>query len=210
MVGPMGTWKPSKGYSFYGSADYIFWYVKRQPLPANLSLSLSDPNNVPSLHTKGDSGGRFFVGSWLTDRQDLALEGGYFFLGSGTSNNAQIFPGSAVSNRPIFDGINSESTLLSATTNFMGAEANLRYQACRWDFSGADCPPNRRTSGHFDLLGGFRFADLSESLLLNNTTQFGTAPVLLSNATLATSDSFGTHNHLFAGQLGADAAYHLA
>lgn len=205
LVTPPGTWKPSKGYNFYGSADYLFWFVKHQTLPANIALSLSDPNFVPQLPYQRDNGGRFFVGAWLNDRQTLALEGGYFFLGTRTSTFAQNLPGSALANRPIFDGINSETTFLAASTTFMGAEANVRYQALHWDFSGTNCPPSRRLTGHLDLLSGFRYADLSENLLLNNNTQFGTAPVLLSNATLATSDLLGTHNHFYGGQIGAEA-----
>ena len=204
LVTPPGTWKPSKGYSFYGSADYLFWFVKHQTLPANISLSLSDPNDVPQLPYQRDNGGRFFVGAWLNDRQTLGFEGGYFFLGTRSSVFEQNLPGSPLANRPIFDGITSESTFLAASTTFMGAEANLRYQALQRDFSAADCPASRRITGHLDLLTGFRYADLSEDLLINNTTQFGAAPVLLSNATLASSDLFGTHNHFYGGQIGAE------
>ena len=68
------------------------------------------------------------------------------------------------------------------------------------------CQSSDAASDHLDLLVGFRYADLSEDLLLNNSTQFGTAPVLLSNATLTTSDMFGTHNHFYGGQIGAEAA----
>src|SRR5205823_6299455 len=49
--------------------------------------------------------------------------------------------------------------------------------------------------------------DLSENLTLNSSTQFGAAPALLSGALVTTSDSFGTHNHAFAGQIGTDAGF---
>jgi hypothetical protein len=200
MVRPVGTWKPSKGYCFYGSADYLYWWTKAQPLPGNLSLSLSSPNSVPELTAQGHNGGRFFVGTWLSARQDLGVEAGYFFLGTVTSNNAQNFPGSAVSNKPIFDGIVSESNLLSSRNSLWGSEVNLRYEWWRT----RDAGETSALAAYLDFLGGFRYVDLSENLAINSSTLFGTAPVLLSNAQLTTSDSFGTHNHFFAGQIGAE------
>jgi len=201
MAGPVSTWKARKGYNFYGSAEYLFWWVKGQPLPADLSLSLSDPNDVPELSAHGLNGGRFFLGGWLNDRQDLSVEAGFFFLGSRTFNNAQTFPGSPLDARPIFSGILSESSLLSTSTNLWGTEGNVRYQALKFT-----CGPG---DGFVDLLAGFRFVDLSESVTINSNTTFATAPVLLSDAMITTSDYFGTHNQLCAGQIGADAGLAL-
>src|SRR5207253_1911894 len=59
----------------------------------------------------------------------------------------------------------------------------------------------------FDLLMGFRYADLSEGLAVNGTTVFAANQPQLGGATVTTSDSFGTHNHLFGGQIGADAGF---
>jgi len=199
LVGPIGTWKPLKGYKLYGSADYLFWFMKAQPIPGNLSLSVSQPSSVPQPPENGQSGGRFFLGTWLNDRQDLGVEAGYFFLGTRSASNSQTFPGSNLSNKPIFQGIDSESAQLSSSTKLWGAEANARYQIWR-----GICDESHRISGYLDFLGGFRYMDLSEGLTIDSSTKFSTAPVLLSNATLTTSDSFGTHNNYYAGQLGFD------
>src|SRR5947209_8163851 len=65
----VGNWKPRKGYTFYGSAEYLFWWMKGQTLPGGLSLSLSDPGAALDLTTRGISGRRFFVGMWLDENQ---------------------------------------------------------------------------------------------------------------------------------------------
>jgi hypothetical protein len=205
LVGPVGTWKPSKGYRYYATAEYILWWAKAQTLPPGLTLTLSNPTAVPQLTATGESGGRFFIGTWLTDRQDLAIEGGYFFLGTRPRNTSQTFPGVAITQKPIFDGIVSESSVLGTSTTLWGAEANVRYQIWRYNYDGQRRDGNPNLTARLDLLGGFRFVDLSESLTIGNTTQFGVAPVLLSDTTLTTNDSFGTHNHFYAGQIGADA-----
>jgi hypothetical protein len=209
MVGPVGNWKPTKGYSFYGTAEYLLWWVKAQTLPANLPLSLSSPNTVPELTSQVHSGDRFFVGIWLSDQQDLSAEAGYFSLLPRTADNSQNFGPSPITMLPTFAGIDKESVLVSSSTSFWGAEANLRYQIWRSnrDSFGQDRPSTDSSAltSHLDVLGGFRFVDLSEALTLRNSTLFSTAPVALSNALLTTSDTFGTHNHVFAGQIGADA-----
>jgi hypothetical protein len=209
LVGPVGTWKPSKGYWFYGSADYLFWWVKGQPLPSNLSLSLSSPTTVPDLTAHGLDGGRFFLGMWLSERQDLGVEAGYFFLGARTATETQNFPGSAITQKPIFDGIAAEMSQITSSATLWGSEANVRHEWWRTTLGasepGASATGHAHPSLHLDFLGGFRYVDLSENLTINSSTQFGTAPVLISNALVNTSDSFGTHNHLFAGQIGAEA-----
>ncbi len=196
LVGPEGTWKPRKGYQIYGTAEYIYWKVQGQPLPGNLSLSVANATPAPQLESHGLNGGRFFLGAWLNDNQELAFEAGYFFLASRPTSNVQTYPGSALANIPIFDGILSESSVVSSSTNLWGSEANLRYQICKFN--------RGSVTGYIDLLAGFRYVDLSESLNISSTTAFGPAPVLLSDATIVTYDSFGTHNHFFAGQLGID------
>ncbi len=80
LVGPESTWKTRKGYTVYGSLEYLYWHTKAQPVPTGLSLSLSDPNTLPQTSSQGLSGARVLLGTWLTDRQDWAFEGGYFFL----------------------------------------------------------------------------------------------------------------------------------
>lgn len=199
----VGNWKPRKGYTFYGSAEYLFWWLKGQTLPDGLSLSVADPNAAADLTTRGTSGGRFFFGMWLDERQSKALEAGYLFVGRRNSTSAQTFPGSAVANQPFFAGISSETASLDTSSGIWGAEANGRWQA--WRTPGANDASVTGPTASLDLLIGFRYLDLSEGLTINNATRFTPGAVLLSDAALTTSDTFGTHNHIFAGQIGADA-----
>ncbi len=201
MVKTDSGWKPVRGQKLYGSAEYLFWLVKAQPLTGNLSLSISTPNQVPQLHSDGLNGARFTVGAWLNPTHDVALEGNYLFLHQKNDKTAQTFPPVQIVVKPIFDGVVTESANVSSASSFQGAELNVRHQACTFDWSTHDCPGLR---GRLDFLGGFRFADLSENLSIGGTTIFGTAPVLLADTTITTTDVFGTHNHLFAGQFGFD------
>ena len=145
LVTPPGTWTPRKGYSFYGSADYLFWYLKHQTLPTTISLSLSDPNDVPKLPYQRDSGGRFFVGTWLNDRQDWAFEGGYFFLGTRDKDISQTALVLAALQQADFRRHQLGNDLLDGlSTTFMGAEAKPAVSSVTQGFFRADCPANRQ------------------------------------------------------------------
>ena len=197
MVGAESDWKAHKGYVFYASADYLYWWLRGQPLSPNLMLSIVGGATITDLEGQESHGGRFLLGAWVDNKHTWAAEVGGFFLGEKDQTSNLEFPGSNLANRPIFQGIASETSEIAGTTNLWSAEANLRHQACTFQcFKGG--------SGYLDLLGGFRFLDLSENLTIRGTTVFATAPVLLSNATITTIDSFGTHNHLYAGQIGAE------
>lgn len=197
MAAPVSDWRPHKGSRFYGTAEYLYWQTKAPPLVSTLSLSLAAPKTVPTLSDENLNGGRFSLGLWINDSRDWALEGNYFFLQTGGTFNSLTFPPTKLTVKPIFDGIISESSVVSSSTSFSGAELNGRYHLCNLDcFFG--------TVLRLDFLGGFRFVDLSENLTITGKSAFGTAPVLLSDTSVINTDSFGTHNHLFAGQFGVD------
>ena len=73
MVGPESTWKPRKGYKLYASGDYLYWWVKGQPLPGNLSLSASQPTTLSDLTSQGLSGTRIFLGTWIQRTSRIGL-----------------------------------------------------------------------------------------------------------------------------------------
>jgi hypothetical protein len=221
MVGPESTWKFPKGYIIYGSAEYLYWVTKAQPLTPNLPLSVANPGTTVTLSDQWHSGGRFNVGMWVGAGHNLALEGGYFFLATKERTNNLSFPPTPVVVKPVFDGVVTDSTQIVTATSFSGAELNLRWVACRLGEPGASGERRcvspiwyepvpfwvgraQSCTAHLDFLGGFRFVDLSESLALAGRTAFGTAPVLLSNAVVTNTDLFGTHNHFYAGQIGFD------
>lgn len=196
MAAPEGNWRPHKGARIYGTAEYLRWQIPAQPLVPTLSLSVSQPKVVPVLANEYQNGARFTLGMWLNDYRNVAIEGSYSFLLTGGSFNQLTFPPVKLTAKPIFDGVVGESSIVSTETSFSTAELNGRYHACDLECCGGVL--------RLDFLGGLRFTNLSENLTIRGTSSFGTAPVLLSDTTVVSIDSFGTHNHLFAGQVGVD------
>jgi hypothetical protein len=92
------------------------------------------------------------------------------------------------------------STDIDARSEFLGAELNARY-ACR----PSDCV-------RFDVLGGFRFLRLNESLTIRDqlqpmgTVRFEGNPTEVGDA-ITDVDSFKTVNHFYGLQLGGQASW---
>lgn len=196
MVRPEGSWKPAKGYSIYGSADFLIWNFRAQPVPPNLSLSSAPATSALGLSNEWHPGGRFLLGTWMNPQHDLAIEGGYTFLADRTTSSSRTFPARALAIPPIFAGTVNESSRIFAASDFSGAEVNLRHQI--WSYQ---C---EETTAFAHVLGGFRFADLSEAFGVSATTRFGPSALPLANRTLTATDAFGTHNTFLAGQIGTD------
>lgn len=198
------------GYWTYGSAEYLYWWTPVQNSPPLAVLGpLAAPQQVvggPSmLDNHGHSGGRFTLGAWLNAYQTVGAEVTFWFLGQTSPSQQLATPrtGPALS-RPYIDaatgaaaglpltqpGIQNGSLKISQTNWLWNIEANLRKEMFRTAW------------GHLDVLGGFRYLSLNESLELNSTTAFITAPIVLSDANVFSRDFFGTENSFYGGQLG--------
>jgi hypothetical protein len=179
------------------------------------------------------SGGRFTMGL-AGPNQELGFEASFFFLGpqdqnffaasSGAAGSPSLFrpfinrtPGVTTAPFPTttagFVNLkplqNAETVAIAPFimgnvgvnyhTSLWGAEANFRHPLwCSCD-------------GHLDLLVGFRYLDLSESLTITESLTFlpaiGTVPPngpgLVGGNDLVV-DGFSTHNHFYGGQIGFD------
>ncbi len=182
-----------------------------------------------AVHSNEFSGGRFTLGWWCDPCETKGLEFSFFFLGQksihfgATGGSGGQFP---VLGRPFFDlsqGIEfAEFTALSNLVNgrvdvtsnsrLWGAEVNGR---CRWCCQDCCCDCLDGCALHFrmDLLYGFRYADLTEQLRINEATVVTNAlvpppPPPLVNDPVGTqafiSDRFGTRNNFYGGQVGTD------
>jgi hypothetical protein len=206
-----------------------------------------------NLGTTVQSGGRIIVGGWLDPDQTLGAEARYFFLSPQPIHYSAASNGSPTLAIPFFDPAGVESSYpvaqlaqtvitersinttpavfvhISTTTtldaysgyvtgrsvnSWQGAEANAVYNVLR--------VPNARV----DLLAGFRWVDLEESLSLSSnvthtfssTTVYdralglptGKIPLLnISNSAVTRGDSFEAHNNFYGGQLGGRASWGL-
>ncbi len=182
-----------RGYCTYGSAEVLYWWLRKQDGPT--LFSIFDGRAFSEINPKGlannqELGGRFTLGHWFNPQQTIGLEVSGFYMGekhndTTVSSNLALF-------RPINDlSIMAPNLLalpagsgavLDARTKFYGAELNLR-----WDFY-------RSCTGHIDLMVGPRFLDLEESIGIATTDGLGDS----------TADSFATRNRFLGLQLGVE------
>jgi hypothetical protein len=226
--GPYGGNGPSVGWF---SAEYIYWWLKRQNLPPLVTTSpdisqgiLGQPgtqvlfggDNTPD--NRGHSGVRVYGGIWLDCEQCWNLDFSAFLLPR-FSNTTTI--GSQFSNmllaRPFFSlntmtptseldsemGLSKGTKTISLPQRFWGAEVDLSHKLC--------CGCCYRA----DLLAGFRFLELDESVEIGEFIKVAnpiTNPnfqnfMQFAGDTIQVSDRFSTRNQFYGGKVGIDAAF---
>jgi hypothetical protein len=215
------------GNRIYGSAEYLLWFLRGQPLPplvttgpinANPPGALGQPGTVilwgnNSVENNPVSGGRFRLGYWLNDQHGLGIEGGFFFLGESINNFSTSSSGTPFLGRPFFNALTGLQDVeavaapsglagtIAATnrTRLWGVEANLRRNLC--------CGCN----WFIDGLVGWRMLNLTESLNVqeNLTIVNSSNPSLPVGSTFVVADNFHTQNLFNGGQIGGIGEYRL-
>jgi hypothetical protein len=198
-------WRPVRGARMYAALDYLLWWTKEQTAPSVTTLPGVDVGTQAAGASNNDprSGIRGTFGGWITPMKDLAWEASFFYLGEQVQHNTILLPATPPSTAtlPFFFGTNSQSSTVTLNNRFWGAETNLRYQLC--------CFNSDHVHFFFDALGGFRYVNLSEGMIVQSSTQFAPAPVLLSGASVTATDNFFAHNNFYGAQLGGDANIYL-
>ncbi|MBI3408029.1 MAG: BBP7 family outer membrane beta-barrel protein [Planctomycetes bacterium] len=211
----------------WARGEYLLWWVKNAPIPVPL-VTTGDPNDgFPLVNSAGaigmpatrvlfggsdvdygaTSGMRFTLGGWVGDNQTFGIEGNAFLLERRTN---QFAAGSdALGNPPLYfpafnvvtgaeralaiaDPLRQFSGDVSVTTTLQlwGAEFNALVSS--W----------RRPGLEVSFLAGFRYADLQETLHINNSTN----DLLFFNTTVL-NDHFDTRNQFYGGQIGVRASW---
>jgi hypothetical protein len=233
------------GPHLWATAEYLFWVVRGANFPVLASTSTAPFDVRNPVATGGvlgqpatavlfggpqssflDSGARFRAGYWFDDCETVGIDVGGFFLGDhslgGGTFGSGVFP---VLARPITDAVTGGATVESTTlpglssgtlsvasnSSLWGAEANYRQNLC--------CGCTYRV----DMLAGFRYLNLSESLnIQENFTVLPTAPALFASnpaemaavarlvgSNITVADSFQTRNQFYGGQVGATYTQHF-
>jgi hypothetical protein len=205
---------------WYGSAEYLQWWIRESRFPPLVTTSAPPQFGIlgpgttilfGSDHEDNEerAGGRFTVGRWLDLCVPTAIEGSFFFLGERSINfqaNSNAFP---VLARPFFSlnfGTESSERTTSpdlatgridvrAPSQLLGAELNVRRRAC--------CGCNYR----IDWLAGFRYLDLDEGLSITESIQVLPGVPMFGGDQLFINDTFFTHNRFYGGQVGLDAEF---
>jgi hypothetical protein len=208
------------GNRWYGSAEYLLWWVKGSPLPPLVTAgSAGDPNpgalGLPgTVVLFGDrdvgsgarSGGRFTLGYWFGDRHLLGLEGSFFFLGSHTTSFSDTSFGSPMLFRPFIDATTGrETTEFVAVPGMIGGTITASLRSSLWGYEtnfrgNAVCCP----CCQLDWIAGFRALGLDEDLQIREQLS-----VLQANrgGAFDLRDQFTAHNRFYGGQLGAVAKF---
>ncbi len=198
-------------YRIWVRTDLLLWWVKNAPFNAQVvaspeSFPTSGTVVTPSNLDYGTMAGfRFVMGGWFDSNNVIGMEGGFFttehttrnYSYSSDANGNPTLAYAFVNQTPGFAGMNlmpisqangfAGNVLIAPSMQLWGAEINGALNL--WRSAG--------TGTELTLLGGFRYANLQESLMLSALTQMPDGSVMINN------DNFGTRNQFFGGQLGA-------
>jgi hypothetical protein len=216
---------PDRGWA---RVEYLLWWVKDAPLPVPVVTTGDprvgfDPSLVNTVNTAGAvgqpgtqillgdqsiragsfSGLRLTLGAWVDEDKVFGVEGRGFALEHRFKDFAAA--SDKAGNPPLYFPIFSETAgaeraipiadPLRSFSGDVGVTSTLRL----W---GAECNGilvvGRNPWLELTLLAGFRYANLRETLQINNTTTdsvFGNVTNL--------NDSFNTRNQFYGGQIGS-------
>jgi hypothetical protein len=220
-------------YRFWASPEYLLWWVKSGLVPPPLATTgvLGSNGIIGRLGTTiliggsdvdydDRSGARITAGLWLDKEGCVGIEASGFILEDRTVNMAVGSDpfGNPLLGRPIFNalakteannfaafpGALSGGINLSTTNELWGAEANFVGSLYR----GKRC--------NADMIVGFRYVGMDESLSVSNVTTVlpgGSAAfngaLVPAGTTLGILDRVETRNDFYGGQLGAKTEFCL-
>jgi hypothetical protein len=230
---PVVVGDPAGNPCFWIGVDALIWWTKNQPLPVPVVTTgpASQGANAGNLGAPGTTslvqefdsgvvgGARLFLGGWFDTDHTIGMDGSLFILGR-QSTSFSVFDrsgiGNFVINEPVASapfitqvsapGAETGSVVVGATTQFGGGDVNVLYNLLRahgWSLN---------------LLGGYRYLELEETLgIVANSTLF-TTTIYIDNMgnVLATAppgssvtviDEFRTKNQFNGGQVGVEAQY---
>lgn len=218
ITGPSNRW--------WARGEYLLWTTDGMRTPP---LATTSPNGTAQaaagvidqgattlfggdLLTGTRSGGRIRLGHWLDDTRRFGVEGEYFGLGDINDNFASTSTGDPILARPFFNALSNanDSELVAfpgvvggtftadAQGSFQSAGVRMLWNLCQ---SGEPIGLNtvERCEARLDLLLGYRFARLDESLQMREqlTSQLPGDP-----GTFDIRDEFATRNEFHSGEIG--------
>lgn len=227
-MSPEQAWAtPPDCHRLWFNADYLLWWVKPGPLPQPLVTSGSSLDAIPGalgqLHTRvllgqqnvdfgGASGLRISGGGWLDADHLWALDASGFLLQRddnrnrfiSSSNSAVIFA------QPIVNPLTGEGAYAASRLNQVAGiiDANTSTKFGGFEFNSIH-NLMRADTLEIDLLAGFRFADLRESLTVQsdlqplqaNSVNFVGNSINVGDQ-LIINDRFATTTHFYGPQIG--------
>ena len=208
-------------YIFWGRAEYLYWGIREQNLPALLvagpagTVSVADGNlngtsTIVGATGVGDqwrSGFRVNAGLWANECQNWGLEGSYFFLGKQTTSFGAASNGNPELGRPFFDPIGANPPTagpgLYAEVVAMNGVAGVFQAQTSNQLWGADINVRKGLlmgcRWRLDGLSGFRYLNFEEDLQISEINRQVGVTVPLA---VVLTDSFKVRNQFYGGQTG--------
>jgi hypothetical protein len=212
---------------FWTSAEFLLLWTPTIQTPLPLAMTSPNPFTVNAPFPAGTSvaigssdlinpvrlGGRFGAGLWFDPCHLNGLDGGFFFAGPAQRDFAAAATGAISLFRPyvvINTPIAGNPAPPPGRPNFADVVANVgdtgivRVHTDAF-FMGADANYRRQLLGncgnYVDLLLGFRYLHLDESLIITETGT-ATPPGGGNPVTASLTDSFHTNNNFYGFQIG--------
>jgi hypothetical protein len=191
----------------WGSVEYLLWWRKGMRIPPLVSTGPVPPGELLFGGANYDfgpqSGGRATFGVWLDDYECVGIGGRIFGLSDGRIDFEQTAVGGGALARPFIDA----DTGLPNAVNVAGALGGAIDIAVESEVIGVEALFRRRIecgfAGRLDLLGGYTFTEIDESISIGATTTLPPGPP----NSLDVFDRFRTDNEFHAGTVGLQAEY---
>lgn len=200
--------------STWAKVDYLLWWRSGQDLPP-LVTTATDGTAQATAGEIGQSttsvlfgndveqypirpGGRVELGTWFDRQECLGIGGRFFWLADANRTYDAASAGSPILAIPFTEGSNNtqDARLIAFPNTFNG---NLNF-ATSSEIFGADAYFRTQWCcaqwGRLDLIGGYQYARLNESLTMNSTVSDNLG------ASSRVIDSFSTRNEFHGGQIG--------
>jgi hypothetical protein len=207
---------------FYARGEYLLWWIRDTRVPPLVTTGPAASEGIigrsgtaillgqSPLSNEERSGGRITAGYWLDACQTVGIEGSFFVLGDRTVSfpfTSNEFPllarpffnlnlGREDAQIGVFPGLSTGSVSADLSSRLWGGSADFRANLCQ------DC------SYRVDLLGGFRYLDLRESLQITEDLNVLATSATFAGSHILVNDRFGTHNQFYGAEIGTLAEYH--
>lgn len=207
------------GWAVEVDAAFLLWWVKSNPTPPLTTVSdavdlgvLGAPTTGIALGNSGYSsnpvaGGRF--AARVLANESLGIQVGGFLLENSSVHRSVT--GNPVIALPFVDPAGGNAALVLQAPGSATGGVALSIGSHLWGLDASGLARARLSDAlEIDLLAGFRFVQLSESLALGTTTTtavpgFFDGTVTPAGSTYLGIDRFGTRNNFYGGQVGARA-----
>ncbi len=219
--GSFNPWHPCLQNRLWVRGEYLLWWTKGSHLPSLVTTSTegTEPSEAGVLGeadtsilfgngtvgTGTNSGGRVSFGYWFDPCQCAGIEASYLGLGEETTRFSATSASTPIIARPYYDTqLGAQSAMLAAHPDFLDGTVSCsltsQFQAVEvlWRRN-----VHRQEWSRMDLLVGWRFARLNESLRIDQYSEWteSQGPVV-AGTTKSLYDLFDVENRFNGAELG--------